>query len=129
MVTSMPGPTVVGSLGASTISGSREHVLELADLGLHEPLLFLGGVVLGVLLEVAVLARHLDLLGDALASRRGELLELGLDAPVGIERECRGGLLPGGTGGPVPQLFGEFGHACECNGDGARPHRARITPG
>ena len=41
---------------------------------------------------------------------RRELLELGLDAQVRVERERRGRLLPGGTRRAVQQLFGEFRH-------------------
>src|SRR4029079_12474344 len=44
-----------------------EHLLELADLRLHQPLLVLGGVVLRVLSDVAVLSRDLDALGDVRA--------------------------------------------------------------
>jgi hypothetical protein len=44
--------------------GIAEHLLDVADPRLHHALLVLGGVVLRVLLQVSVLARHLDLLGD-----------------------------------------------------------------
>jgi hypothetical protein len=49
-------------------------------------LLVLRGVVLGVLADVAVLARHADALGDAGAPVNLQLLELGLQANVGLER-------------------------------------------
>jgi hypothetical protein len=68
---------------------SRSSCLELADAGLHPALLVLGGVVLGVLAQVAVAPRLLDLGGDLLAALGLERLELGLEAVVGILAEVR----------------------------------------
>src|SRR5712691_8336318 len=45
--------------------GARELVLELGDLALVDRLLLLGGVILGILREIAVRARIGDLLDDA----------------------------------------------------------------
>src|SRR5690606_17171858 len=48
-----------------------------------------GRVVLGVLAEVAVGARDLDLLGDLLPAPRLEVLELGAEAVVGLLAQPR----------------------------------------
>ena len=118
-----PGPDRGGVDGRLDDLRVAQHVLELADLGLHQPLLVLGGVVLGVLLEVAVLARDLDLLGDLLPPRRGQLLQLGLDPQVGVQREGGRGLLPGLAGGSVAELVRKFCHA------GSLPRAARAISG
>ncbi len=68
--------------------GVLEEVLELADPALHVALLVLGRVVVGVLLEVALLAGAFDLVGDLDPAAGGEIVELGLQ-PV----ECRCGQL------------------------------------
>ena len=52
-------------------------VLERGDARLEHRLLVLGVVVLGVLADVAELARLLDALGDLAALRRAEVLDLG----------------------------------------------------
>ena len=60
----------------------RRHaqlLLQLRDPALEHRLLVLGVVVLGVLGDVAELARLLDALGDLAALRRGEQLELVLE--------------------------------------------------
>ena len=49
----------------------------MADAALHLPLLFLGGVVVAVLGQIAELAGGLDLAGDVDAAARRQLLELG----------------------------------------------------
>ncbi len=49
--------------------GARQLVLELGDAALVERLRFLGGVIFGVLRQVAVRARVGDLLDDARAAR------------------------------------------------------------
>ena len=59
-------------------------MLELTDPALHVALLVLGGVVAGVLLEVAFLAGALDLVGDLDAAAGGEIVELGLQAVEGL---------------------------------------------
>ena len=59
--------------GASPTRRVAQNVRELADAGLDLALLFLGGVVAAVFLEVAFFAREFDLLGDfdaALSAQR-----------------------------------------------------------
>ena len=72
-----------------------ERLLEPADSRLHQALRVLGRVVLGVLPDVPVLARHLEALRDPVPSVGDELVELGLQAGVRLERQRRGRLLPG----------------------------------
>lgn len=54
-----------GELARVNDLGAGEGRLVVADLGLDHALFFLGGMVLGVLAEVAVLAGDTDGLGDA----------------------------------------------------------------
>ena len=56
--------------------GARELVFEILDAGLDPPLALFGGVVLGVLAEIAVLAGHADLAADFRALDLLEVLEL-----------------------------------------------------
>ena len=58
--------------------------LELADAGLHPALVVAGGVVVGVLLEVAQLAGRLDGLGDVDPPTGGQILQLGPEPLVGF---------------------------------------------
>src|SRR5918999_89411 len=88
--------------------GIAEHALERADTRLHQGLLVLGGVVLGVLADVAVLARRLQALGDVRPARRGELVELALQTLVRVERQRRGGLGPRFSRRTRCKLFGKF---------------------
>ena len=59
------------------------QVLELTDATLHVPLLVLGGVIAGVLAQVALLAGAFDLLGDLDATAGGQVVELGLQTVEG----------------------------------------------
>ena len=62
--------------------GARELVLELGDGAFVERLLLLGGVILGVLRQVAVGARLRDLLDDARPLDLLAVLEFGLEHGV-----------------------------------------------
>ena len=64
---------------------------ELADARLDLALLVFGGVVAAVLLEVALFAGGLDLLGDVGARGTAQLLELGAQPVVGLLGQPRGG--------------------------------------
>ncbi len=77
--------------------GVLEQVLELADATLHVPLLVLGGVVAGVLLEVALFAGDFDLVGDLDAATRRQIVEFRLELVVGGLRELRVGHGPKDT--------------------------------
>ena len=67
--------------------GVLDERLEMADAALHLSLLFLGGVVVAVLGEVAELTGGLDLAGDVDPTERGELLVLFLQSLEGGTRE------------------------------------------
>ena len=88
--------------------GVAQHVLEVADPGLHQRLLVLGGVVLRVLADVAVLPRGLQALCDVRATGRLELAKLVAQARVRLHRERRCRLLPRLSGGAPGELFGQF---------------------
>ena len=60
---------VAGQLGYVDHVGARELVLKLGDAALVERLLLLGGMIFGILRQVAVRARVGDLLNDARAAR------------------------------------------------------------
>ena len=62
--------------------GSRQLVFELADAGLDVALLVLGRVVLGVFLQVAMCAGDLDFLGDFVAVRGLQALQLVVEPVV-----------------------------------------------
>ena len=86
--------TVVPMLTTSVPTLSRvDHgrgaqlLLELGDLRLEHRLLVLGVVVLGVLGDVAELARLLDARGDLAALLRREVLELALELLETVRRE------------------------------------------
>src|SRR3954451_10618979 len=70
---------VVGQLGGVDDLRRVQPLLELRDPRLEHRLLVLGVVVLGVLGDVAELARLLDALGDLATLRRLQLLELRLE--------------------------------------------------
>ena len=80
--------------GGAAVDDDRvlQHLLELADAGLVEAVLVLGRVVVGVLLEVAVLAGPLDPQRQLPPARRGAFLEFRLQALVGLR--ARGGARP-----------------------------------
>ena len=92
------GDRAVGRAAAFDDGGLLEHLLELADPRLHLPLAVLGGVVVAVLLQVAEGPCRLDEGGDLDAAARGEVLELGLEALVGVT--CQLGV--GGVAHGVP---------------------------
>src|SRR6266508_3005906 len=64
-----PGGDHLGLGGSLDDLGIAEHAFEVADPGLHQRLLVLGGVVLGILPDVAVLASRLQAFGDGGAAR------------------------------------------------------------
>ena len=64
-----PGTDLIGGRRRLDDLGIAQHRLDAADARLHEPLLVLRGVILGVLADVAMLPRGLDALRDRLASR------------------------------------------------------------
>src|SRR6185295_9647726 len=76
-------------------------------------LLVLRGVVLGVLADVAVLARGLDAFGDRVTAGDRELLQLRTEPGVRVYRQRRRRLLAGGARWTIAQLLGEFGHPPE----------------
>src|SRR4051794_41543496 len=104
------GPDRVGRRRRLDDVGVAEHLLNVPDACLHQTLLVLGGVVLRVLAQIAVLARDLDLLGDLGAPRTGEVVELGLQPVVRVQRERRRRLLAGRTGRTRLELLGKVGH-------------------
>ena len=63
----MPGPATPLVPATSPTTAEPDQRLQLADAGLHHPLLVLGRVVVGVLADVTVLASRADGLGDAFA--------------------------------------------------------------
>ena len=67
--------------------GVLDERLELPDAALHLSLLFLGGVVVAVLGEVAELAGGFDLAGDVDPTEGGELFVLLLQSLEGGTRE------------------------------------------
>src|SRR5207249_440220 len=77
--------------------GVTQHRLDAADAGLHEPLLVLRGVVLGVLTDVAVLPCGFDAFRDRIPTRGGELLQLRTETAVRVQRERRRRLLACGA--------------------------------
>ena len=79
---------VVGHLRDVDDLRVRELGLDLLDTALGETLLLLGGVVFGVLLEVAMLARLGDRLDDARPVLCLETLQLGLEL-LGAARRKR----------------------------------------
>ena len=79
-VTVAPNFTVLPrQLGRVDDLGPADLVLELGHLGLVEPLRLLGGMILGVLGQIAVLAGVRDLLDDARALLDLEAVQLGLE--------------------------------------------------
>ena len=87
---------------ASTTVRRAQPLLELGDPLLEHRLLVLGVVVLGVLGDVAELARLLDALGDlaALVGRRSLELVLELLEAFGGEDDVLGHEVPESAGGP-----------------------------
>ena len=73
-----------------------QHLLELADAGLVEAVLVLGRVVVGVLLDVAVLPGPLDRERELAPPRGGAFFQFRLQPGVGLGREV--GLGHGGQG-------------------------------
>ncbi len=63
-MTTAPGADLVDVAVVGDDRGQLDQSGEVADAGLHLPLLLLGRVVVAVLLEVAHFAGDLDLAGD-----------------------------------------------------------------
>ena len=78
------GTDLVGGSGRLNDLGVPQHRLDAADARLHESLLVLRGVVLGVLADVAVLARGLDAFRDRVPAGRRELFQLRTEPGVGV---------------------------------------------
>ena len=74
-----------------------QHLLELADAGLVDALLVLGRVVVGVLLDVAVLAGPFDRERELAPAGGGAFFQFRLQPRVGLGREM--GLLGHGRAG------------------------------
>src|SRR5699024_5202900 len=70
--------------------GATEQVVELVNPGFLLGLFLTGRVVTTVLLEVALFAGGLDLVGDLGPSHIDEVVVLGLQAVIGILRQPRG---------------------------------------
>src|SRR5262249_909143 len=77
-----------GHLGLRQDAGRAELLLQLVDPVLDLLLLFLGGVVLGVLFEVALLGRFLDLAGQV-AALFLELLQVAAELLVPLTGQKR----------------------------------------
>ena len=77
--TRLPNPTTSRLRLDLAHLGGEQLLADAQDLRLQVRLVVLGVVVLGVLLEVAPLARGLDALGDLAAGDGLELFELGLE--------------------------------------------------
>ena len=60
------GGGVVGQLALIHDTGQLQGSLQVGNAGLHRSLLLLGGVVLGILAQIAVAAGNLDLVSDFL---------------------------------------------------------------
>ena len=60
------GGGVVGQLALVHDAGQLEGGLQIGDAGLHRSLLLLGGIILGVLAQIAIAAGDLDLVGNFL---------------------------------------------------------------
>ena len=60
------GGGVVGQLALVHDAGQLEGGLQIGDAGLHRSLFLLGGIILGVLAQVAIAAGNLDLVGNFL---------------------------------------------------------------
>ena len=58
--------SIVGQLALVHDAGQLEGGLQIGDAGLHRSLLLLGGIVLGVLAQIAIAAGNLDLVGNFL---------------------------------------------------------------
>jgi hypothetical protein len=85
--------------------GRAQALLELGDLLLEHHLLVLRVVVLGVLRDVAELARLLDALGDLATAVRLQVVELALELleAFGSEDDVLGHGRVGGEGGGRPR--------------------------
>src|SRR5262249_22961087 len=102
--------------------GAREPVFKLSDAPLVERLLLLGGVILGVLREIAVRARVGYLLDDAGPLDLLALLELALEH--GVPRRRHRNLVHSSFWPPKPCLGQKFGSRAEC----LRPHDRENCP-
>src|SRR6266550_493327 len=107
------GTDLLGGSGRLNDLGVSQHRLDVADARLHESLLVLRGVVLGVLADVAVLARSLDAFRDRVPAGGRQLLQLRTEPGVGVQRQRRRRILAGGARWTIAQLLGEFGHPPE----------------
>ena len=58
--------SIVGQLALVHDAGQLEGGLQIGNAGLHRSLLLLGGIVLGVLAQIAIAAGDLDLVGNFL---------------------------------------------------------------
>ena len=79
-----PSPTREPATGASTMTAERKPRLDRLDPPLEERLLLARGVVLGVLLEVAVLLGRPDAGDDLRALDQGQLVELGAQPRLAV---------------------------------------------
>ena len=84
--TRLPNPTTSVCVSTSRTSACQQLLADAEDLRLQVRLVVLGVVVLGVLLEIAPLARGLDALGDLPPGDGLQLLELGLQRPSAPRR-------------------------------------------
>ena len=87
-VTLVPTPTLSVRDGVGVDDdGAAQPLLERVDARLEHGLLVLGVVVLGVLRDVAEVARGADALGDLVALDGREVLDLLLEALEALGRE------------------------------------------
>ena len=70
------GGGVVGQLALIHDAGNFQGSLQVSDAGLDNGLLFLSGVVLGILAQVAVTAGDLDLVGNFLTLDGAQVFQL-----------------------------------------------------
>ena len=70
------GGGVVGQLTLIHDTGQLQGSLQVGNAGLHRSLLLLGGVVLGILAQVAVATCNLDLVGNFLTLDGAQVFQL-----------------------------------------------------
>ena len=134
-VTTLPGPAVPSFAGRLADLGGAQHRLQLGDAALLLALLLAGRVVAAVLLEVALLAAVVDLLGH-----RGpvvdERLQLAGKAVVGLLGQPGGGarcgqrvLLTGGAADAGGRPVGDRQNVERNTGHGDRGTTTPPGPG